>query len=352
MKQWVTGERAEMEPDDIDSEMFELAREFMNASKLKKLPSHNHNPNDFHLWKFSRKGTRRKSRQSFKVYKCPMCYRCRCDARIRITIGPDFTQIEKHGEHNVNSHDEDRSKYLKHDQIIAVSDAVTTAPNLSAAVLRRNLQMVDAPGSSIGTDLLRSVQYRVMTSRKKLNDAQMEGHGLNGSFGSLSKFAERLNFSHLIQRHNDPDDDYHLDFFGPVVIGADILAQNDVVHLNITSQWFLCNAFRSIMTGWGSQLNGDATHEFCRTAVDMIGYRVNSIGGHNNPLTWSIIPKGAEGSITYNMTYEETQAAALEMYDILKSCSQCDLYKAPDEIRNHSETCTTNLTHSCSVSSR
>ena len=33
---------------------------------------------------------------------------------------------------------EDRSKYLKHDQIVAVNDAVTNAPNLSATVLRRN----------------------------------------------------------------------------------------------------------------------------------------------------------------------------------------------------------------------
>ena len=70
IKHWVTGERAEMEPDDIEREMFKIAREFMDASKLKKIPSHNHNPNNFHLWKFSRGGTRRKSGQNFKVYKC------------------------------------------------------------------------------------------------------------------------------------------------------------------------------------------------------------------------------------------------------------------------------------------
>ena len=151
----MTGERAELEPEEIQREMFEIARDFMTQSKLKKLPSHRHNPNDFHIWKFSRRGTRTKSGEKFKVYKCPMCYRCGCDARIRITTGPEFTQIEKHGEHNPNSHDEDKSKYLKHDQIVAVSDAVTIAPNISAAVLRRNLLMVDAPGTSIGTDMLR-----------------------------------------------------------------------------------------------------------------------------------------------------------------------------------------------------
>ena len=43
IKRWVTGERAEMEPDDVEREMFEIARDFMDASKLKKLPSHKHN---------------------------------------------------------------------------------------------------------------------------------------------------------------------------------------------------------------------------------------------------------------------------------------------------------------------
>jgi hypothetical protein len=336
VKRWVTGERAELEPEDIQREMFEIARDFMTQSKLKKLPSHRHNPNDFHIWKFSRRGTRTKSGEKFKVYKCPMCYRCGCDARIRITTGPEFTQIEKHGEHNPNSHDEDKSKYLKHDQIVAVSDAVTIAPNISAAVLRRNLLMVDAPGTSIGTDMLRSVRYRVMASRKKLSNSQMEGHGLDGTFGSLSRFAERLKLSHHIARHNDPNDDFHIDIFSPVVIGADIQARNDVIHLNITSPWFLMNVFRSIMTGWGSsQLNGDATHGFCRTTVDMIGLGVNSIGGHNNPLTWSIIPKGAEGSITYDLTFEEMQEAALEIFDIAVSCSECAFCKTLDEIRKH-----------------
>ena len=35
IKRWVTSECAEMEQEDIDREMFELAREYMEASKLK-----------------------------------------------------------------------------------------------------------------------------------------------------------------------------------------------------------------------------------------------------------------------------------------------------------------------------
>ncbi len=39
--------------------------------------------------------------------------------------------------HNANSHDEEKSKYLKYNQIFAVTDAVTIAPQQSAAKLRR-----------------------------------------------------------------------------------------------------------------------------------------------------------------------------------------------------------------------
>jgi hypothetical protein len=38
MKRWVTGEKAEMEQEDIERELFELAREWMSVSKLRKLP--------------------------------------------------------------------------------------------------------------------------------------------------------------------------------------------------------------------------------------------------------------------------------------------------------------------------
>ncbi len=42
MKRWVTGEKAEMEQEDIDRELFELAHEWMSVSKhqVRNLPGH------------------------------------------------------------------------------------------------------------------------------------------------------------------------------------------------------------------------------------------------------------------------------------------------------------------------
>ncbi len=109
-------------------------------------------------------------------------------------------QQNRCNDHNGNSHDDDQSKYLKHEQIVAVAD---------------------------------------------------------------------------------------VDIFGAFIIGResrDLNAARDIVHINITSLWFLCNSIRQIGTGWVFQLNADATFSFYRAAVDMAGFGVNSVGNHNHSL--------------------------------------------------------------------
>ena len=54
IKKWITGERATEEQEDIDRAIFELAREFMSASGLKKIPGHVGKKTDMGLWKIAR----------------------------------------------------------------------------------------------------------------------------------------------------------------------------------------------------------------------------------------------------------------------------------------------------------
>jgi hypothetical protein len=51
----------------------------------------------------------------------------------------------------------------------------------------------------------------------------------------------------------------------------------------------------------------------------MIGFGVNSLGGHNHSLCWSLIPDRAEGELMYTRTYNKPQRAALLLDDI-KPC--------------------------------
>jgi hypothetical protein len=50
-----------------------------------------------------------------------------------------------------------------------------------------------------------------------------------------------------------------------------------MILFNLSSPHFVLNAVRIIWTGWGTQLNGDATFGFCSTNVDMIALGFNSI---------------------------------------------------------------------------
>ena len=138
-----------------------------------------------------------------------------------------------------NSHDEDKSKYLKYDQICAIADAVTIAPNLSATQLRRNMSLADSPGKKIAPELLRSVQHRVKQSRAQLTMKQLQGLDIDSSYGSLQKFTDKFWFANLVARKNDRDDDFHFDLYSPVVIGRNLDPQRDIVHINMTSMWFL-----------------------------------------------------------------------------------------------------------------
>ena len=158
----------------------------------------------------------------------------------------------RHTQHDVNSHKQDKSKYPKHKQIVAVSDAVLIAPQQSAAQLHRNMAMAgpSSQGKLIEPSLLQSVQPRVSRSREQLTVRKMDGFVLDASFGSLTQLAEAKWFRSLVERNNDPDDGSHLDLFSPVIIGRDIQAGNDILHLNITSPWFLLNVLRGIATGW------------------------------------------------------------------------------------------------------
>jgi hypothetical protein len=74
---------------------------------------------------------------------------------------------------------------------------------------------------------------------------------------------------------------------------------------------------------WVFQLNTDATLGFCRNAMDMIGFGVNSVGYHNHPLYWSIIPHQTEGELTYTSTYSELEEAFNLSFSI-RTCDSAD----------------------------
>jgi hypothetical protein len=130
------------------------------------------------------------------------------------------------------------SKYLTCDQIIAVADGVTIAPQQSAATLQRNIYEKMAgpssPGKIIPPHLIRSMCHGFRMSRAQLTVQQLQGITINESFGTLQALSEAKWFATLVARHNDSNGDYHLNMFETVLIGRDLPAERDIVHLNMT----------------------------------------------------------------------------------------------------------------------
>jgi hypothetical protein len=82
VKKWTTGETASQQQEYIDRELFELARDFMSSSGLKKVHGHVGKETDLALWKLHREYWRGGKRHHIRVFHCPMAYRCKCVAKI------------------------------------------------------------------------------------------------------------------------------------------------------------------------------------------------------------------------------------------------------------------------------
>jgi hypothetical protein len=181
-----------------------------------------------------------------------MSHRCKCKCCLQRVIGRDFVELQHSGLHDASSHENDGSKYLKHDQIVAVHDAAVTAPQVSGTVLRQNLQLADNPNKKNAAQLQHCVQRQVYNVRKQLARKQLDCCKLDDSFDALTSFFEKNDFRELVAKHNDPADSYHLPLFDFVIIGREVTAERDLLILNFSSAWMLATHARSCERAWVS----------------------------------------------------------------------------------------------------
>jgi hypothetical protein len=105
---------------------------------------------------------------------------------IRVGRGRGLLILERCGLHDVQSHDEDGSKFLKYDQ--KLSKAAITAPNLSGSAICRNMLLHDSPSKTIGAEHRQSVMRRVRHARKNLTTKQLGSFVIADNIGSLTEF--------------------------------------------------------------------------------------------------------------------------------------------------------------------
>jgi hypothetical protein len=227
IKRWLTGEKAEMDDSEMWFQVADEARKEMLIAGLKKAM----HPKDTDLG-FWKKAQEHESRGiHYTIYRCPMNYRCHCKCLLRLVMAPNkYVELQRsENRHDANSHAQDDSKTLKYKQLVVIRDAVLVAPQLSASTLRRNLMSSDSPEKNIAPEHLRCLQRQVYMARKSLCAKQLRGFELDESFGKLEEFAVSNMWSDLVNKHNDPDDAYHIGLFEFCLIGHQNMAAHDVL---------------------------------------------------------------------------------------------------------------------------
>jgi hypothetical protein len=204
----------------------------------------------------------------------------------------------------------------------------------------------DSPTKTIPPEHLRSFGHQVYRARKELCTKQLKGFEIDDTYGTLDQYAERFLWSDLVNQHNDPTNDYHINLFEFCVIGHQTdLAEHDVFRLNLSSLWMLLHVFRAIRAGWVFQLNGDVTGKVCRRSVDLLSLSVTSIPKRTNTLCLCIIPHTTESEQAFTVVYNELRKAVCLVPSINTcddaSCQSCSIIRellADAEVRKYIET--------------
>ena len=157
----------------------------------------------------------------------------------------------KAGTHTLDSHSGEQRGALSVKQRGAVKRAVRAAPLAAGQVQDGMLDL--SPGKHIAYDKRsqNAVSRLVRKERKGIMHERLPGLNVDDTEGSMNSLAESLSLARLIARHNDPNDEYHLDAHEPVCVGHQFGA--GVTFMTLTTQHLLSNMGRAVNCGGQKQ---------------------------------------------------------------------------------------------------
>ncbi len=91
VKRWVTGERAELDEDEIKRELEAKMLALMVLSRQTKFYGHKILPINIGSWRFGRTHTDRRD-IIYDVYRCPMRHWCKCHVACRVVTAPEYIE--------------------------------------------------------------------------------------------------------------------------------------------------------------------------------------------------------------------------------------------------------------------
>ena len=107
VRRYPTGGRAQLDPEDIEFDIYQRARDLMHLSGLRMLPEQVVQESNVHLWQLVRQATTAMSGAAtgIRQFTCPIRHLCKCKVGLRIVEGPGFMQLERYGLHDQHSHE-------------------------------------------------------------------------------------------------------------------------------------------------------------------------------------------------------------------------------------------------------
>jgi hypothetical protein len=138
VQQWDTTTEEEAH---IESEILWLALEQMQLGAISSLKTFKTHDTDLGLWKVKDVYKNPNCSITITRYRCPLAFRCKCRAMLRVTRTGTKVIFEVADMHGPETHtvEKDQSKHLKWEQRESVAKAVQVAPLLSSTAVRRNL---------------------------------------------------------------------------------------------------------------------------------------------------------------------------------------------------------------------
>ena len=306
---------------EVNAELSKLCKANLRAAGMEKLPAtHKHLPTDLGFWKYKDQHYTAQGRCLTKYYRCPLAHRTDCPHKVRVKYFGGSVVLEGTAGHPEFLHIDKNTKILSWRQTNAIAAAVRLAPHQSASSIRRNLVNLESPSKVVEPKMLSKVRRIVRKERDHLTTCNLNGVQVDGSYGSLTELCKAIKFNTMIERHNDPAVDFHMDFFQTVCIGSDIDAQTNTIFIALTNVWMLCEIARVRNSKWALQIQGDGTFKVCAEAVCLLGLGVNRVGAHFHPVALLIVPDGAETEDAWTQLWKCVRYAMHRLFIKFRPC--------------------------------
>jgi hypothetical protein len=233
---------------------------------------------------------------------------------------PDRYELLQAGEHDRQSHVQS-SGILSPKQRSAIARSVRASPLSGASEVMLNLKNL-SPGKRVAHDARSTgaVRRLVRKERSEVMASRTPGVLLDGSEGSMIELAESLSLQRFIDRHNDPDDPYHLTPHEVVCCAYQF--KNGVRYMHTATPSMLSNLALSVNSGWQTQFHLDGAYNFCRHEFGIIGIGMNSMGARFNPVSLSIVNSESKASIS--ACWDATVRGFYSLYTDVDFCDAAD----------------------------